>query len=156
MISQIKQFISRYINIIILGLVVVGAVIAYNVFYLGPNSESDDAGAIRAENQAVASSEIGREIVTTLNRLKSITIDPDFFTEERFQRLVDFSVDIQEQPVGKNNPFNRSDIVSGADITGEVAGTDALQDAVEVDAADETDQEESTDNTSQESAGATN
>ncbi|MFW0870886.1 MAG: hypothetical protein ACKKL4_00260 [Patescibacteria group bacterium] len=128
--NQIKQLVSQYKNILIGGVVVVGVLVGYNIFYLTPKKEAQQAGAIRSENQNLISSEIGREIVATLNRLKSLNIDPDFFLEERFQRLMDFSVEIKEQPVGKNNPFSRVNLIGSAQA--EVEGVSALEDAVEV------------------------
>lgn len=131
MMNQIKQILSRYKNVIIGGILLVAMLVAYNIFYLGPKKEAEDAGAIRSENQNLTSSQIGREIVTTLNRLKTLNIDPDFFLEERFGRLVDFSVEIKEQPVGKNNPFSQVDVLASQSLDGEVEGVAAFEQAVE-------------------------
>lgn len=91
------------------GIALIVAIIAYNIFYLQPRQADQDAGFIRSENQMITSTEIGREIVVTLNRLKTISIDPEFFNEERYQMLVDYSVEIQPQAVSRENPFEEID-----------------------------------------------
>lgn len=104
--DNLIQTFKSYGKYIAIGVVVIIGIILYNMFYLAPRQAEQDAGFIRSENQSITSTEIGREIVSTLNRLKTINIDPEFFNEERYQMLVDYSVEIQPQSVGKENPFS--------------------------------------------------
>lgn len=105
--NLIETFKSKW-KYIAAGLGLVAVVVLYNMFYLAPRE--DEGGFIRAENQTITSTEIGREIVSTLNRLKTISIDPEFFDEDRYRVLVDYSVEIQPQEVGKENPFQEIDL----------------------------------------------
>ena len=111
-----------------------GAFFAYNTFYVAPRQEGQSAGAIRSENESISQSELGREILFTLNRLKTITIDPDFFLENRFRQLVDFSVDIEPKPIGTENPFREVNLFFGVVQSDEVAGAEVLDDAIEISA----------------------
>ncbi|MDO8564712.1 MAG: hypothetical protein Q7R88_01830 [bacterium] len=48
---------------------------------------------------------LGRELLGTLERLKSTTLDVSVFEDVVFKSLQDFGVDIAPQPVGRRNPF---------------------------------------------------
>lgn len=128
--ETLKETLAKFKNIIIGAVVVILLLVGYNIFVL--NGKSDTGGAlIRSENQSIMTTEYGREIVATLNRLKGINIDPAFFEEPNFTRLIDFSVEIQHQPVGKDNPFRIVDIFENASTGGEVADAEVLGDVVE-------------------------
>lgn len=47
----------------------------------------------------------GREILTLLLNLKSLTLDTSIFRERTFQTLVDFGQSIPDRPQGRDNPF---------------------------------------------------
>lgn len=46
-----------------------------------------------------------REILETIARLKAAKMDTDFFGEKEFKSLIDHSVELIEEPVGRINPF---------------------------------------------------
>lgn len=48
---------------------------------------------------------LGRELLGTLDRLKSTTLDTSIFSDPVFTGLRDFGVSIAPQPVGRRNPF---------------------------------------------------
>ncbi len=50
-------------------------------------------------------SEVGDETLQLLSELKTLVLDEDIFTDKVFQNLEDFSMELQPQPVGRNNPF---------------------------------------------------
>ena len=117
----------------IAGLVVI--VVLYNIFILG--DKQDQGALVSNQNQSVINSELGREIVATLNRLKSIDIDPEFFEDPVYTRLLNFSVEIDPQPVGKTNPFKidaTSAVIGGdgEDVNGDTTTqTDGQETGVE-------------------------
>lgn len=49
---------------------------------------------------------IGRELLVTLSKLKSLTLDDTLFKDQVFISLNDFSNPIVPQEVGRNNPFS--------------------------------------------------
>lgn len=48
---------------------------------------------------------VGSEELALLNRINSIKIDPKFFNDPVYLSLVDYTVPIPEQNVGRPNPF---------------------------------------------------
>jgi|GEM_PF-6891539 len=128
--EALKDTLQKFKKVIIAVLVLIGIMFAYKVFVLDP-AKADNAGSLRSESQSVVSSEIGREIVSTLNRLKTINIDPTFFEEDAFVQLIDFSVDIEDKPIGKENPFKEPEILIQDQNSQEVEGADVLNDVTE-------------------------
>ncbi|MFH0845997.1 MAG: hypothetical protein V1851_01180 [Patescibacteria group bacterium] len=51
------------------------------------------------------SGDVGRETLETLLKLKSLRLDGTIFEDQVFLSLKDFSVELKEQPKGRNNPF---------------------------------------------------
>ncbi len=80
-------------------LLILGAV--YNTFF----RSSADTRALTGESKEIISTEVGREIITTLNQLKAISIDTEVLEDPLFRNLFDFSKPLPDQAVGKQNPF---------------------------------------------------
>ncbi len=127
--DALKTTLQKFKKVIIAVLVIVALMFAYKIFVLDP-SKAENAGSLRSESDSIVSSEIGREIVGTLNRLKTINIDNDFFQEDAFVQLIDFSVEIQDQPIGRDNPFKQPNIAEAGSIQ-EVEGAGVLNDVTE-------------------------
>lgn len=77
------------------------------------------------ENQAVTRIDasplegvLGRELLTTLARLKSTKLDTSIFSDPVFVSLRDFGVEIAPQPVGRRNPFAALDQGAGTAKSG--------------------------------------
>ncbi len=51
----------------------------------------------------------GRQVLAWLNQLKAIRLDINLFDDPRYKSLADFTVDIGEQPIGRDNPFLPAD-----------------------------------------------
>lgn len=102
--QALKDTLSKFKWIIlgVIGLFVLFVI--YNIFFLDAD-RNESTGLVRQESTVDRTSASGREIIRTLNKIKSITIDPDFFELAAFRRLEDFSIEIEERPVGKDNPF---------------------------------------------------
>lgn len=87
---------------VVLGLAVALILFAvYNTFFKAPPVAENLTGETRGIDQL----ELGREIVTTLNRLKSINIDPAVLQDPLFRSLYDFSKPLPDFAGGKQNPF---------------------------------------------------
>tara|TARA_Y100001949_G_C15869466_1_gene278844 strand:- start:220 stop:621 length:402 start_codon:yes stop_codon:yes gene_type:complete len=128
--SALKKFLND--NKKAVGVVVVIAILF--VVYINFFSEPQDDALLSGEDQTMVNSEIGREIVNTLNQLKVLEIDPEFFDDPVFQELTDFTVEVQERPVGKANPFapgNNPNIAEGqdSDVTEQNQDIDSETDA---------------------------
>jgi hypothetical protein len=67
------------------------------------------AGAATSVSQLSSSgnsiSDVGEETLQILSELRTLTLDEDIFLDKAFLSLEDFSMDIMEQPIGRNNPF---------------------------------------------------
>lgn len=94
---------SKSIIIIIAVLVLAG--LAY--FYF--SGDPEDTTSLLATD-SIASSEAtaqATKIIMLLNQTSELKIDPAFFKSAAYKSLVDHTVDVVEQPVGKYNPFVR-------------------------------------------------
>ncbi len=87
---------------IILGVLVVVLLFSiYSVFFKKPSYESE----LSFNTATDVDSNVGREIITTLNKLQTIQIDTDFFSSDLFNSLINFHVELQPEEVGKPDPF---------------------------------------------------
>lgn len=73
----------------------------YNTFIKDTTPDFSVSGESRTINDLPT----GRNIVATLNRLKTIEIDPQVLEDELFVRLFDFSKPLPDYVKGKQNPF---------------------------------------------------
>jgi hypothetical protein len=89
---------------LIIGIIlIVAAVFAY--FYFTGTPE-DTTGLVQSDNLAASDASVaGARVLTLLNQISSLQIDTTFFASPIYQSLVDHTVPIYEQEVGKTNPF---------------------------------------------------
>lgn len=73
----------------------------YNTFLKDTTPDVSVSGESRSINDLPT----GRNIVATLNRLKTIEIDPQVLEDDLFVRLFDFSKPLPDYVKGKQNPF---------------------------------------------------
>jgi len=52
-----------------------------------------------------ATAVVGANVLGILNSISSINIDTSIFSSEAYQSLVDYSIAVPAQPVGRPNPF---------------------------------------------------
>jgi hypothetical protein len=88
----------------IIGVIAVAVVAAVVYFYYMGHSKPEDVGSLAIQNDPEVQASAARVLVL-LNQIKSINIDPKFFTSAEYQTLVDYSVVIPPLPVGRPNPF---------------------------------------------------
>jgi hypothetical protein len=90
---------SKTIKKVIVGAIaVIVALLAYRFFFVGPPEPL-------LEGQANRSQTVGRELLALLNTLRSLSLDGDVFERPEFASLIDFSVPISPNPLGRRNPF---------------------------------------------------
>lgn len=93
-------------KIILLVLLIIVAFAGYRfVFKKDASSGSSDL-AVDSGADAGGQTVIGKDLIVTLFKLKSLTLDDTFFRDPIFNSLNDFSVPIVPQEVGRNNPFS--------------------------------------------------
>lgn len=82
-----------------------GLIIAVLCFFAyqswGNATTSEDSQLISTKD----ASSVGDETLQLLSELRTLTLDEDIFSDKVFQSLEDFRMDLQAQPVGRNNPF---------------------------------------------------
>lgn len=93
---------SKKTFLILIVIIVVAALI---YFYTMGNptdnsslTRTDTAGSIEAQN-------VGSRVLVLLNQINSLKIDSSIFSSDAYRSLVDYSITIPEQPVGRPNPF---------------------------------------------------
>lgn len=87
-------------NALIFLVLIVLAAGGYYLFVLKEDAGLNDSSVAISESK-LASERFLRE----LNNIKNIGLSDDFFNDERFNSLNDFSTPIPPQPAGKRDPF---------------------------------------------------
>lgn len=82
-------------------ILVVGAFI---YFYMSGGSVNNNSALLQGSSPDV-SDNVGVEVLTLLNQIQSLKIDSTLFSEPVYKTLVDYSVPIPAQPIGRTNPF---------------------------------------------------
>ena len=90
-------------TIIILIIVVIVAAGAYFYFEGSPASLSGDS-LLQADSNAQAEA-AGAQVLILLNQIQSLSIDTSLFSDPGWNTLVDYTVPIPPENVGRSNPF---------------------------------------------------
>ena len=95
-------------TIIIIIIVILVAVLAYLYMKGSPENtvssiEGQDINGMGIDNPT--SVNVGLNVLALLNQINSIKIDAQFFKSNAFTSLIDHTVIVREQDVGKPNPF---------------------------------------------------
>ena len=80
-------------------IVVVVALIALAYFYFEGGSAPTTSG-IESSNASIGQSEL-----QLLNQVENLNIDTNFFTDKAYSSLIDYTVEIPREGVGRPNPF---------------------------------------------------
>jgi hypothetical protein len=98
----------KNITILFVALVILGV----GYMYIANNKKADTpvaGGTVRSTSNTLAAapiqSDVGKELLNTLLQLRSLSLDDKIFSDQLFLNLVDFSVEIAPQPIGRFNPF---------------------------------------------------
>ncbi len=101
---------------IVIGVVVI-AIVLYFVMKGGDDPVNPNAG-FEIETANAADSEVGNDVLILLGQIKLLNIDKAFFETEAYKSLVDYTVPIPAQNVGRPNPFAPFGAVSAPAATG--------------------------------------
>jgi hypothetical protein len=93
------SILGKYQNIIMAGVIVVVAFVAYSYFFTGKEE------AVLVQEGPSVQSDIDKDLIALLFELKQITLDDSIFSNKSFQSLEDFSKELVTEPIGRNNPF---------------------------------------------------
>ena len=78
-------------------------IIAFAWYFFFREKPSQDLALLELESGP--SSATTFEILSTLNQVRNLKIDSEFFRSQAYQSLVDYNVEIIPQPIGRQNPF---------------------------------------------------
>ena len=93
-------------NTIIIGIILVVVLAGGWYFYSqGGSAPSTSQVVSSTSNVDAATAAVGENVLSILNNVSSIHIDSNFFTTPAYQSLVDYSIVVPPQAVGRNNPF---------------------------------------------------
>lgn len=84
----------------IIGLSIAGVVLLGFAAYTFLTRGTVDDGLVTEQTAPV-----GQEVIRLLNELSAIHIDKTVIQSQAYQSLVDYSVPVAAEPVGKTNPF---------------------------------------------------
>ena len=82
----------------------VGMFIA-GVLWLGNTPAQSEAALIQKSEVSTESIAVRDELLGLLAALKMVQLDTSFFDDPNYRSLIDWSVAIKSQPVGRRNPF---------------------------------------------------
>lgn len=94
---------SKKTFILIILLLIVGA----GVYFYFQGNPSDSASSLTqtASPESADASAVGSRVLSLLNQINSLKIDTSIFNSLVYRSLVDYSITIPEQNVGRPNPF---------------------------------------------------
>ena len=87
-------------QIIIITVIIIIAFIGYKMFFPG-----GDTGATLTGSPSTAQFADGQTILVLLDNLNKVALDESIFSNNIFTSLVDFERPIQDQVIGRPNPF---------------------------------------------------
>ena len=101
-------------TLIIITVIILAAILAY--FYFS-GSPTDTTSGLAGDSVTSDASIEATKVLTLLNQTSSLRIDPSLFKSAVYKSLVDHTVSVIEQPVGKPNPFVYSSAAPAAPAT---------------------------------------
>lgn len=92
-------------NIVIAGVIIGASFLVYSFFIKSSDSNESISSTPSAVEMNQTDNTTGNQILKILSNLKTIRIDKNFFSEPAFIELQDYSVNLTEEQVGRQNPF---------------------------------------------------
>ncbi len=93
-------------------IVIILLIVAFGIFVFMKSRSEPVSEGLTVENangttQSDRTTIVGQKLLSLLRPLQTLDIDNNFFNDERFKSLVDFSIDIPNQPTREvvDNPF---------------------------------------------------
>jgi flagellar basal body-associated protein FliL len=89
---------------LIIGIIIV-VVLAGGWYFFSKGSSSPSTSQLISSTSNDANATVGASVLNVLNSVSSIKIDASFFNTPAYQSLVDYSITVPPQAVGRPNPF---------------------------------------------------
>ncbi len=86
-------------------IIVVAAMLLLGYWYYSAPAASSGTLLVQSGAGVDGGEVIGQKTISLLQQLAKVSIDQQIFATPAFQSLIDFGVDIQEEPVGRPDPF---------------------------------------------------
>ena len=90
-------------QIIIATIIIVIAFVVFKVFFSNSGTTIDNS--LITDKVVMTGPADGQVILTLLENLKKVTLDESIFADVIFTSLVNFERPIEQQPIGRQNPF---------------------------------------------------
>lgn len=97
-------------NKLIIGVVAIFilVVLGFSVYYFTQGGNTSAAGTLGVSGPNATDTPAtiaGRDFLVVLNQIQNITLSTSTLNDRVFMSLIDQSVTLQEQPMGRSNPF---------------------------------------------------
>lgn len=92
---------SSHLTTILIVIAVIIAAVAY--FYFQGSGGSDASGSLLVQT---GGEDVGLDTIRLLEQIQTVQIDASLFSEPAYKALLDYSVAIPPQNVGRPNPFS--------------------------------------------------
>lgn len=104
--SKLKHigFDNNYMKKLTVILIIILVLASFVYFYMKGNELSKNSSLLEGSTPDV-SNNVGAEVLALLNQVKLIKIDSTIFESPVYKTLVDYTVEVPPQPVGRPNPF---------------------------------------------------
>ena len=89
---------------LIIGIIIV-VVLAGGWYFYSKGGSSSSTSQLVSSTPDTVTAVVGTNVLTILNNVSSIHIDTSLFSTPAYQSLVDYSITVPSQEVGRNNPF---------------------------------------------------
>ena len=93
------------IAVIAIVIILVGGWYFYEKGSSPSSSSSSTLTASSPSGAAAGTSDVGANVLSILQSVSSIKIDTAFFSSPVYQSLVDYSITVPPEPVGRTDPF---------------------------------------------------
>jgi len=99
------NFLKKYKNIILAIIIAVVVFFLYTRFF-GSSDDQSNSLLVAESGSVLQEVAIGKEFLSILLELRSLTLDESLFEDRSFLILQDFSQEVRPQPSGRPNPFS--------------------------------------------------
>jgi hypothetical protein len=94
---------SKKTAVAFFAILAIGALIYF--YTMGNPTDSDTLLSVEGTPESIASEAIGNRVLTLLQEVNSLNIDATVFNNPVYRSLVDYSIEVPPQNVGRPNPF---------------------------------------------------
>ncbi|MDO8430661.1 MAG: hypothetical protein Q7S72_01555 [Candidatus Taylorbacteria bacterium] len=85
--------------------VIVAIALGLFFYFQGDPTDADSSLETLGTPESLEAQEAGTRVLSLLNKIRSLKIDDSIFKSAVYKSLVDYSITVPEQSVGRANPF---------------------------------------------------